>query len=115
MKIVIDSAIPYIQGVWEPHAEVVYLPGDQISAKDVHDADALIVRTRTRCGESLLAGRSVRVVATATIGTDHIDLAWCAEAGIIFRPNKNRWIVSTSIQTITATYWEGTIGVGYVL
>lgn len=40
---------------------------------------------------------------------------WCAEAGFIFRPNKNRWIVSTSIQTITATYWEGTIGVGYVL
>ena len=39
---------------------------------------------------------------------------WCAEAGVIYRPNKSRWIVSASVQTITATYWEGTIGVGYV-
>ena len=82
MKIVIDSAIPYIHGVWEPHAEVVYLSGDQISAEDVRNADALIVRTRTRCNEALLAGSSVRIVATATIGTDHIDLAWCAANGI---------------------------------
>lgn len=82
MKIVIDSAIPYIRGILEPFAQVVYLPGKEIRPADVRDADALIVRTRTRCDETLLGKSRVRMIATATIGFDHIDLAWCAERGI---------------------------------
>ncbi len=70
MKVVIDSAIPYISGVLEPYAEVVYRAGDEFSAEDVKDADALIIRTRTRCGEALLGGSSVKLIATATIGFD---------------------------------------------
>lgn len=82
MKIVIDSAIPYIQGVLEPFAQVVYLPGKTIGPADVCDADALVIRTRTRCDAQLLEHSRVRMIATATIGFDHIDLAWCAERGI---------------------------------
>ena len=48
MKIVIDNAIPFLEGVLEPYAEIRYLPGREIAARDVRDADALIVRTRTR-------------------------------------------------------------------
>jgi erythronate-4-phosphate dehydrogenase len=77
LKFVIDSAIPYISGVLEPFAEVVYLPGKDFSPADVHDADALIIRTRTRCDASLLEGSRVKLIATATIGFDHIDLEWC--------------------------------------
>jgi erythronate-4-phosphate dehydrogenase len=43
----------------------------------VRDVDALIIRTRTRCDASLLEGSRVRLIATATIGFDHIDLGWC--------------------------------------
>jgi len=68
--------------VFEPYAEVVYKDGREISREDVADADALITRTRTRCDAALLEGTSVRIIATATIGTDHIDLPWCASAGI---------------------------------
>ena len=75
MKIVADSAIPFLQGVLEPWAEVRYLPGSRIAAEDVRDADALVIRTRTRCDERLLAGSRVRLIATATIGFDHIDRA----------------------------------------
>ena len=75
MKIIADSAVPFLRGVLEPYAEVRYLPGRQIAPEAVRDADALIVRTRTRCDETLLAGSSVRLVATATIGFDHIDTA----------------------------------------
>ena len=82
MKIVADSAIPFFQGVLEPWAEVRYLPGSRIAAEDVRDADALVIRTRTRCDERLLAGSRVRLIATATIGFDHIDTAWCAAHGI---------------------------------
>ena len=47
MKIVADDKIPYLRGVFEKFAEVVYLPGKSITPADVADADALIVRTRT--------------------------------------------------------------------
>lgn len=46
------------------------------------DADALIIRTRTRCNKELLEGSKVRFIATATIGFDHIDTEYCREAGI---------------------------------
>lgn len=82
MKIVADKAIPFLEGVFEPYAEVVYLDGKSITRADVLDADALIVRTRTRCNAELLEGTSVKVIATATIGTDHIDFDWCRSAGI---------------------------------
>lgn len=82
MKIVVDRDIPFLEGVLEPWAEVVYLRGEAIGAADVRDADALVVRTRTRCDEALLSGSRVRFVGSATIGFDHIDTEWCASAGI---------------------------------
>ncbi len=82
MKVVIDNAIPYIQGVLEPYAEVLYRPGTSFSADDVRDADALIIRTRTRCSSELLDSSSVKLIATATIGFDHIDLDYCRRRGI---------------------------------
>ena len=82
MKIIADDKIPFLRGVLEPFAEVCYLPGAQISAADVADADALIVRTRTKCNKKLLAGSRVRAVATATIGFDHIIPAELDELGI---------------------------------
>ncbi len=82
LKIVADSAIPFLRGVLEEWAEVEYVAGREISAATVRDADALIVRTRTRCDSSLLEGSRVKLIATATIGFDHIDRAWCAEHGI---------------------------------
>ncbi len=82
MKVVVDQDIPYLKGVLEPHAEVQYLRGRAIGAADVRDADALIVRTRTRCDAPLLQGSRVRLIASATIGFDHIDTAFCAANGI---------------------------------
>lgn len=79
MKIVIDRDIPFIEGVLEPYATVVYKDGFEISREDILDADALIIRTRTRCNGELLAGTGIKIIATATIGTDHIDLEYCNE------------------------------------
>ena len=77
MKVVIDSAIPFLNGVLEPYAEVLYRNGSDISKEDVASADALIVRTRTRCSQELLEGSKVKFIATATIGFDHIDTDYC--------------------------------------
>lgn len=82
MKAIIDKAIPYIQGVLEPFAEVIYRDGREFTPEDVRDADMLIIRTRTRCNEALLASSNVKLIATATIGFDHIDLDYCARRGI---------------------------------
>lgn len=76
MLVVADSAIPYLKGILEPYAEVRYKPGAEISSADVKNADALLVRTRTRVDAKLLENSRVDFVATATIGTDHLDLEY---------------------------------------
>lgn len=83
MKIVADIDVPFLKGVFEPWADVVYKKGTEISHEDVLDADAMIIRTRTRCDASLLDGTKIRMIATATIGMDHIDLNYCSEHGIV--------------------------------
>jgi erythronate-4-phosphate dehydrogenase len=82
MKFIIDDKIPYIKGALEPFGEVIYLPGPKTTPEIVKDADAIITRTRTICNEKLLAGSSVKFIATATIGFDHIDTDYCDKAGI---------------------------------
>lgn len=82
MKIIIDDKIPYIQGAFEGVAEVVYLPGSKTTTEVVKNADALVTRTRTICDEKHLAGSTVKFIATATIGYDHIDTDYCDAAGI---------------------------------
>lgn len=85
MKIVIDSDIPYIRGRLEPFAETLYVDQWGFTPENVKDADAMIIRTRTRCNRELLEGSSVKAIATATIGMDQFDLEWCREAGIHVR------------------------------
>lgn len=105
MKIVCDNKIPFLRGVLEPYAEVVYLPGRETTPEVVRDADAVITRTRTKCDAALLEGSSVKVIATATIGYDHIDTAWCEEHGIVWRnaPGCNSWSVKQYIATVLCT------------
>ena len=85
IRIIIDQAIPFIEGVLEPYADVRYMEGRAISHEDAMNSDALIVRTRTKCDASLLEGTPVKFIATATIGMDHIDLPYCNGKGIIVR------------------------------
>jgi erythronate-4-phosphate dehydrogenase len=82
MKIIADNKIPFLKGVLEPFAEVEYLSPDKIVKDKLIDADALIVRTRTKCNASLLEGTKVKFIATATIGYDHIDADYCASRDI---------------------------------
>lgn len=83
MKIIIDNKIPFIkEAASQTSEEVVYLPGNGFTPEAVRDADALIIRTRTHCNRALLEGSRVKFIATATIGFDHIDTAYCEEAGI---------------------------------
>lgn len=82
MKIIADDNIPYLKGRLETLADVVYVDQFGFTPDVVRDADAMMIRTRTRCDRSLLEGSKVRMIATATIGMDQFDLPWCHEAGI---------------------------------
>ena len=64
MKIIIDDKIPYIRGAFEDVAEVIYLPGSKTTAEIAKNADAIVTRTRTICNEKLLAGSSVKFIAS---------------------------------------------------
>ena len=85
LKIVADDKIPFLRGVLDPYVDIVYLQGSKITSADVSDADALLIRTSTRCNETLLCQSRVRLIVTASIGYDHIDTAYCEAKGI-------RWI-----------------------
>lgn len=82
IKIVADNKIPFLEGALDGVARMVYLPGAEISHDHLLDADALITRTRTLCKRELLEGTSVRFIASATIGYDHIDTEYCRAKGI---------------------------------
>lgn len=82
MKIVADADILDIEPGFREYGELVLRPGREITPADVQDADALIVRSITPVGAGLLDGSRVQFVATATSGTDHLDLGWLRRAGI---------------------------------
>ena len=128
MRVVVESHIPHIRGLIEPFARVDYLEPGDFTPEAVRDADALIVRTRTRCNAALLDGTRVRFIGSATIGTDHIDLDYCAAHGITVRnapgcnaPAVAQWVFAaiaawmrqrgiTSPEGLTL----GVVGVGHI-
>ncbi|MCX7987666.1 MAG: 4-phosphoerythronate dehydrogenase [Bacteroidales bacterium] len=82
MKVIADKHIPFLKGLLEPYCKVEYLDPKEITRESISDADALIIRTRTRCNRELLEGTKVKFIATATIGYDHIDTEYCQKNGI---------------------------------
>lgn len=80
--IIIERSLPYMHGAAERVGRVTYLDNADFSADRLREADAIVVRSITRCTPELLEDTSVRFIATATAGTDHIDTAYCAEHGI---------------------------------
>ncbi|WP_421487148.1 NAD(P)-dependent oxidoreductase, partial [Pseudocitrobacter faecalis] len=84
MKILVDENMPYARELFSRLGEVKAVPGRPIPVAELAGADALMVRSVTKVNESLLANQSIKFVGTATAGTDHVDQAWLAQAGIGF-------------------------------
>lgn len=128
MKILIDQYVPYAIEVLAPYAEVVSMDGRRLAPQEVADADALIVRTRTRCNETLLGGAcNLKFVGTATIGYDHIDRDYLASRGVAFRSAAGcnargvlQWVAAVLAHLAKVQGWSpevktlGVVGVGHV-
>lgn len=83
MNIIADENMPALS-LFDGIGTVVRTPGRPLDRTLLADADVLLVRSVTRVDAELLAGSAVRFVGSATIGTDHIDQAPLAAAGITF-------------------------------
>jgi len=76
VNIIADRNISAAEPTFGVHARLRFMDGRAIRHEDLHDCDALIIRTATRVNEPLLLGTPVRFVGSTSIGTDHIDLDW---------------------------------------
>ena len=84
MKIICDTNLPLGRTLFSTLGQVTLVDGTRLTREVVRDAELLMVRD-TPINEALLGGTSVRFVGTAVTGTDHVDDAWLARAGI-------RWV-----------------------
>ena len=127
MKIVCDNKVRFLGNVFNGVAETLFVPGRDITPEIVKDADALIVRTRTNCNQSLLNNSAVKFIGTATIGYDHIDTHYCEQNNIFWTnaPGCNSGSVCqyiTSVLVSISTHYAidlktktiGVIGAGHV-
>ena len=101
-RIIIDANIPYIRGTFDKVAEVEYLTAKEITPQKVKSANALIIRTRTLCNADLLDSSNVKFIATATIGTDHIDTDYCKTHNIA-------WTNAPGCNAESVAQWVGSV------
>lgn len=124
IRLIIEEKVPFVKGLFENFASVKYLPPEDITAEVVKEADGLIIRTRTRCDKNLLEDSAVKIIATATIGLDHIDIDYCTQRGIVVAnapgcnaPAVAQYVFSTLLHTVNRplqSYTLGVVGVGHV-
>jgi len=79
MKIVCAQSVLAAREAFSTVGQTVVLPDRRIGRDDVLDADALVIRSKTRVTHDLLDGTRLAFVGTATAGFDHIDTLACAE------------------------------------
>ena len=84
MKTVCASSVLYGKEAFETLGEVVVLADNEISPYVLQDADALIVRSKTRVDQKLLEDTNVSFVGTATAGMDHFDTDYLNHALIAY-------------------------------
>lgn len=127
MIIVVDRSIPYWKEAFSCLGEICPFSGRQALKENVRHADALVVRSVTPVNASLLEGSSVRFVASASAGTDHVDQEYLRSRGIYFTYAAGCNADSVSEYTMTVLHvlaarknWElkdkslGVVGVGNV-
>lgn len=84
LKILSDENIFCVKEAFDHLGSIKLVPGRNMTENMLEDIDLLLVRSVTQVNENLLRNSSVKMVCSATIGTDHIDLNYLSDRGIAF-------------------------------
>ena len=84
LTILADENMPAVEALFGPYGKIIRASGRDLTAEQLAGVDILLVRSITQVNEQLLAGSQVQFVGSATIGTDHIDLAYLQQRAIGF-------------------------------
>lgn len=124
INLIVEANVPFVRGLLDPYATVKYLRPEEITPDEVRGCDGMIIRTRTRCDEGLLVRSRCKLVATATIGTDHINLDYCRRTGVtvVNSPGCNaaavaQYVMASVLNVINRplqSYTMAIVGVGHV-
>lgn len=102
MQIFADENIPFSQAAFAQFGTVHTFNGRAVNQADLQSADVLLVRSVTQVNAALLADTPVQFVASATIGFDHIDLAYLANKAIPFARAPGSNAISAAEYVISA-------------
>ncbi len=82
----IDENIPLIDVILSRHFQVLKKPGREINNETLKELNpiCLIVRSQTKIDFSLVEGTPIKFIATATSGTDHVDVDYLKNKRIRF-------------------------------
>ncbi len=84
LKIVADSAIVWLDKLFAVHGEIIRYSGREIDRKILINADLLLTRSTVKVNKALLQNTSIKLVASATVGCDHVNQKDLDELGIEF-------------------------------
>ncbi|HKL21473.1 MAG TPA: 4-phosphoerythronate dehydrogenase, partial [Tichowtungia sp.] len=76
MKTVVAETVMLGREAFETLGDVNVIPDRQIGPEHLTDADALVIRSKTKITPELIDGSPLRFVGTATAGFEHIDFQW---------------------------------------
>jgi erythronate-4-phosphate dehydrogenase len=127
MKILADSNIVFVREAFAQFGDLDTVDGRAITRERLKDADMLLVRSVTKVMAGLLKGTGVKFVASATSGTDHVDMRYLADnhIGFAYAPGSNANSVAeyvtaaivhaaTAINTRFKDLTLGIVGVGNI-
>ena len=105
MNILIDNNIPYLSQILSDKYNVIEFEGGQLDNGLIQEsnAEALFVRSTTKCDVFLLANTKVKFVGTATAGTDNIDKEY-------FKKNNIRWFSAAGSNSLSVAEYV-TLGI----
>ncbi|OTG72234.1 erythronate-4-phosphate dehydrogenase [Acinetobacter sp. ANC 4218] len=82
MKIVADENLAFTEYFFADFGEIQQAAGRTLTHANVKDAEALLVRSVTQVNAELVQDTKLKFVGSATIGTDHLDIAALEQCNI---------------------------------
>jgi erythronate-4-phosphate dehydrogenase len=127
MRIVADKSIPYVTEAFSDLGDITLVEGRSISRKSIANADILLVRSVTPVTRAIISGTTLKFIASATTGIEHVDFPFIAKnrIGFAYAPGSNansvaQYVVSAILHIVTkkglrlSNMTIGIIGVGNI-